>query len=571
MRRLLWLVVLAGAGALGEAPARERVPVLVVSGANNHDWCFTSTSLARILERAGCFTVDVTRDPATTLADPAALARYAAFVLDYNGPRWGEPAESRFLRAVREGAGVAVVHAADNAFPGWVEYERLVGLLWREGSGHGAFHAFDVTITDRDHPITATLPDLRAHPDELYHGLVRMHGARPRVLATAWSDPATGGSGAHEPMVLVGRYGRGRVFHTPLGHVWPGAEATRASHADPQFGELVARGVEWAATGAVSDGALGGRVTARDDAAWRPLPGPDEPALAHELGEARWRREGGELRADGGRGARVTDEVFGDFVLEVDVRARDAASARVVVRARVDDGRLRGGLRVGAGPPAPGAVDGGRPGRDDESGERGRWRRLRVECVGPSVRAWADGVPIADALGGLAPSGMVGLAVDGPAPVRWSAPRIVELGPAWTWGAQGLSGWRAEGFAAEAPGTAAPGVLCWRAGSDGRLALAGLAGGGSLRLEARGTATLRIAPGGGRPFAVAPGNRPDAWRAVHVHAWGRRLAVLVDGRTLLDDAAALGPSGSPLEILIADDGAADAWLELRGFATLVAP
>src|SRR5690606_19608640 len=71
-------------------------------------------------------------------------------------------------------------------------------------------------------------------------------------LASAHSDVATGGSGRDEPMILVHEYGDGRVFHTPLGHVWRGVPASRASHADPQFRRLVARGTEWAATGTVT-------------------------------------------------------------------------------------------------------------------------------------------------------------------------------------------------------------------------------------------------------------------------------------------------------------------------------
>ena len=235
------------------APPATKPLVLIVSGANNHDWEWTTESLRSILDDCGRFEIDVTFDPASTLADSALVARYDAFVLDYNGPGWGEPANANFLAAVRGGAGVAIVHAADNAFEGWTEYERLVGHLWRAGTGHGAFHSFDVTIDHRDHPVTRGLPDLRAHPDELYHRLVNVTGVEYRVLASAYSDPANGGTGEREPMIVVGDYGEGRVFHTPLGHVWRGFEASHASHADPAFRRLIVRGVEWAATGDVTE------------------------------------------------------------------------------------------------------------------------------------------------------------------------------------------------------------------------------------------------------------------------------------------------------------------------------
>ena len=54
--------------------------------------------------------------------DPRAAALHAAgeldlIVLDYNGPRWGGPAEPAFLAAVEAGCGVSVVHAAsENVF-----------------------------------------------------------------------------------------------------------------------------------------------------------------------------------------------------------------------------------------------------------------------------------------------------------------------------------------------------------------------------------------------------------------------------------------------------------------------
>src|ERR1041384_7022427 len=151
-------------------PAQDGVlPVLLVSGQNNHDWRWTTPELKQALEETGRFAVTVTETPAKDLADAAALGRMKAIVLNYNGDRWGEAAERAFLAAVQGGTGVVVVHAADNAFKGWTEYERMVGLLWRDGTGHGAFHPFDVAVVDHYHPITQGLADLHLHPDELYH------------------------------------------------------------------------------------------------------------------------------------------------------------------------------------------------------------------------------------------------------------------------------------------------------------------------------------------------------------------------------------------------------------------
>jgi len=227
----------------------------VLTGANNHDWPWTSKEIAGALTETGRFVVSVENDPAKflpTLAVPRSKRGVEVLVLDYNGPRWGDAAERAFVDAVKAGLGVVVVHAANNAFVGWKEYEQMVGLLWRDGAGHGDYHPFDVAITDATHPVTAGMRDLRQHPDELYHRLVPGAGHDHRVLMTAFSDPARKGTGQAEPMVTAGSFGKGRVFHTTLGHTWPDVPASRATWADPQLRLLVARGAEWAATGAVT-------------------------------------------------------------------------------------------------------------------------------------------------------------------------------------------------------------------------------------------------------------------------------------------------------------------------------
>ena len=341
---LIAAAALVPAPAGAPAPAREprgRIPALIVSGANNHDWQWTAPSLEGILGESGLFDVELTYEPARTLADAQKLARFRVLVLDYNGPRWGEPAETNFLEAVRAGSGVVVIHAANNAFPGWTEYEKLVGDLWREGTGHGQFHPFDVTVIDREHPITRGLFDLRAHPDELYHRLVRAPGANHRALAVAWSSPESGGTGRAEPMILVGSYGRGRVFHTPLGHVWPGVESTRASHKDPQFRELVVRGAEWAATGDVSGRASTANELSRaeETAGWQLLFDGKSPHgwlgfKQDHFPEQGWRIEEGALvcAPQGGGGDIVSAEEFGDFELEFDWRVQPKANSGVIYR-----------------------------------------------------------------------------------------------------------------------------------------------------------------------------------------------------------------------------------------------
>lgn len=224
---------------VGGAPAK--IKVLLITGENNHNWRETTPHLKQFLEAADRFTVEVTETPATGLADRARLNGYDVFLLNYNGKRWGEPAETNFLEAVRAGKGVSVIHAANNAFPGWTEYEKMIGIAWRQNAGHGPYHEFPVKFTLKDHPVTQGLADLARHPDELYHRLTPAPDEPMTILAVAYSEVTS----KEEPMALVKTYGKGRVFHTPMGH------DLRAMK-DPGFMLLTARGTEWAATGKVT-------------------------------------------------------------------------------------------------------------------------------------------------------------------------------------------------------------------------------------------------------------------------------------------------------------------------------
>jgi type 1 glutamine amidotransferase len=89
------------------------------------------------------------------------------------------------------------------------------------------------------------LPRLWMHQgDELYASL-RGPGKNMTVLATAYSDPSNAGTGHDEPILMVLSFGKGRIFHTTMGH---------DVNALSCLGFIVTfqRGTEWAATGKVT-------------------------------------------------------------------------------------------------------------------------------------------------------------------------------------------------------------------------------------------------------------------------------------------------------------------------------
>jgi type 1 glutamine amidotransferase len=247
---------------------------LIVDGQNNHkNWPDTTKMMKKYLEETGLFEVEVaTTAPKGT--DPTfrpEFSKYDVVVSNYNGADW--PAETRdaFVQYLKNGGGFVIVHAADNAFGKWKEYNEIIGVggwdgrnensgpyvylsedgkLVRDnspGSGghHGPEHPFSVVVRDADHPITQGMPREWMHAkDELYDKL-RGPAANMRILATAYADPAKGGSGRNEPMIFTVTYGKGRVFHTPMGHGNYSQECVG-------FITTLKRGTEWAASGKVT-------------------------------------------------------------------------------------------------------------------------------------------------------------------------------------------------------------------------------------------------------------------------------------------------------------------------------
>lgn len=244
MRRSIgWALCVVAAVPLMGGSSGAELRALVLSGANNHDWRATTPEIVQQLEATGLFDVDVTENPAMLSA--AEIAQYNVLVSNYNGPEWNDVTRRAVLEYLNEGGGIVVIHAADNPFPGWREFESLIGVAWREGAGHGTYHRFMVTIDEPTHPVLEGIPHFLHAPDELYHNLTWAEGSEATTIASAFSRPEEAGTGKSEPMLLVNRWGAGRMLHTAMGH-------------DPTSLQgfyhtlILQRGTEWAATGRVT-------------------------------------------------------------------------------------------------------------------------------------------------------------------------------------------------------------------------------------------------------------------------------------------------------------------------------
>ncbi|GAA4463590.1 hypothetical protein GCM10023189_41790 [Nibrella saemangeumensis] len=277
----------------------KKIRTLIVDGQNNHEmWPKITYMMKQYLEETGKFSVDVQRTyytwngqeylqkypvsgvPSTQVMPKPrmdssfhpAFSNYDLVICNFgwNAAPWSDATQADFEKFISKGGGLVVVHAANNSFPLWPAYNKMIGLGgWgdrtekdgpyvyydqegklvrdtqpgRAGS-HGAQREFLITVRNTKHPITKGMPARWMHTqDELYDRL-RGPAENMDVLATAFSPKDNKGTDRHEPMLMTIQYGKGRIFHLALGHADYSVECVG-------FITCLQRGSQWAATGKV--------------------------------------------------------------------------------------------------------------------------------------------------------------------------------------------------------------------------------------------------------------------------------------------------------------------------------
>lgn len=228
------------AASLAAAPVQNEksspARVLLVTGVDHpaHHWRETAPVLGRILSEGGRCAVTISEDPEVLAT--VELFKHDVVLLHFRNEKplaHEDEARANLRRFVEEGRGLVLVHFACGAFGDWPGFGELAGMVWDGKNTHDPRGPFDVHIADPRHPITAGLGDFRTD-DELYIGLEER---RPvEVLATARSRV----TGRDHPMAFAFPVGKGRAFHTALGH---DVKALRT----PGTAELIRRGCLWAA------------------------------------------------------------------------------------------------------------------------------------------------------------------------------------------------------------------------------------------------------------------------------------------------------------------------------------
>jgi len=244
---ILFIFLAAGllSGCQYHVNSDQSISILILSGRNNHDWEQTTPVLTKIFDEDLRFSVDLTFSPDTMNFDY--LQQYDVILSNWNSwpendLRWPKAMEEGLIKYVKEGGGLVFFHASTSVFYQWPEFQHISTAAWIEQTHHGEKSPVRVSIDNQIHPITKGLSYFHI-VDELWIDAGQNESFQ--VLGSATKKETTGEDSEEQPAIFVSEYGKGRIFHTILGH---DARALRNSG----FRILIRRAAEWAATGSVN-------------------------------------------------------------------------------------------------------------------------------------------------------------------------------------------------------------------------------------------------------------------------------------------------------------------------------
>ena len=252
--------------------APEQIRVLIVDGFGNHYWEQTTLLIKNIVEASELFHIDVSTTPATKESPGwdtwrPQFSEYDVVIQTCNSlgnrPTWPSAVEKALEDFVAQGGGLYILHSGNNSFAHWGEYNRMIGLGWRnknfgaaitvaedgevqriaagQGGNTGHGKRFDAVLTRLgEHPIHEGLPrQWKAADLEIYR-----YARGPAENLTVLSYALETQTGLNFPVEWVVNYGEGRVYNSTFGHVWKG-DSNPPGIRCVAFQTLLVRGLEW--------------------------------------------------------------------------------------------------------------------------------------------------------------------------------------------------------------------------------------------------------------------------------------------------------------------------------------
>jgi uncharacterized protein len=235
------------APALAQKAAPQGAKVFLLSGGRrqHHGYREQALYLGGLLENTGRFQVTIGEEAA--IVETPAIKKYDLLIVSADRRddefKFTPGQQEAIFEYVRSGHGYVSIHGADNAAKDWSPTwkDMLGGVFSHFGLPDGKTRkgSYTVKIVDTSSPITRGLTDF-AIKDELYYHIQMAPDVQP--LATIEYD------GVAWPVAWTRTFGRGRVFHTPLGHRDFGPDKDDPLK-NPNLGQLIVQGVDWVAAG----------------------------------------------------------------------------------------------------------------------------------------------------------------------------------------------------------------------------------------------------------------------------------------------------------------------------------
>jgi type 1 glutamine amidotransferase len=225
---------------------QDQIRVLIIDGYSNHDWRYGTQIINTLLINSGFCEVDISTAPTNESPnynkwDPE-FNKYDVVVQNVNslgnGNKWPQNVQTSFENYIKKGGGMFVYHSANNSFPEWDEYNKMIGLGWRKadqgiaikiednkivkipaGEGESTSHGPRVDLVVnilKQHPINKGFPKKWKTPDIELYTYARGPADNVEVLSYTYDKK----TGKNWPVDWIIKYGRGRVYNSTFGHLW---------------------------------------------------------------------------------------------------------------------------------------------------------------------------------------------------------------------------------------------------------------------------------------------------------------------------------------------------------------